>query len=377
MIQEPKMLMIGAAGRNAGKTELACRIIRNFSREIKITGIKVTAVDEGEHKCPRGPDSCGVCSSLEGPYCITEESEGPPGKDTSKLFAAGAEKVFWLRVKKDHLEEGFMALNEKTGPDVYTVCESNSLRLTVKPGLFLVLKGNGSKSVKKSCRKVINYADRTILSDGKKYEPEPEDIFIYNGKWSLLNRMAAIIMAGGQSSRMGKDKSLLPVNGKPMIQHIYDQVKPFFQEIMISSNEPEKLDFLNCKVIPDQIPGQGPLMGILSALEVSSFDLNFIAACDIPFVDMDFVNRMIACAEEYDAVVPVSEPGRYEPLFAVYRKSFIPVIKKALSKGRRKISDILKEGKINYIKIKDSDIINNLNTIEDYNNYLKREHIEA
>ena len=136
MIEQPNMLMIGSAGRNIGKTELACRLIRKFNPRIDIVGIKVTAIQEKGGKCPRGGEGCGVCTSLQGNYCITEERSGPPGKDTTKLLEAGAEKVYRLCVLKDHLEEGFVALMESIGDRAISICESNSLRQIVEPGLF-------------------------------------------------------------------------------------------------------------------------------------------------------------------------------------------------------------------------------------------------
>ena len=90
------MLMVGAAGRNAGKTEFACSVIRKFGRGHEIVGAKVTTIGQRGGACPRGGEGCGVCSSLEGNYCITEETGALPGKDTSRLLAAGARRVFWL-----------------------------------------------------------------------------------------------------------------------------------------------------------------------------------------------------------------------------------------------------------------------------------------
>ena len=77
--------------------------------------------------------------------------------------------------------------------------------------------------------------------------------------------------------------------------------------------------------MPDEVPEQGPLMGIVSALEASTNKLNFVVACDIPKINMSFVNRMITEANESqaDIVIPVTGKGKYEPLFAIYRKRII------------------------------------------------------
>ena len=155
--------MIGSAGVNVGKTELACELIRKFGKSTDIIGIKVTAIKEKDGRCPRGGFGCGVCSSLEGDFCITEETNAQSGKDTARLLAAGANQVFWLRVLKSHLEESLVALLDTIGHDAISVCESNSLRHVVEPGLFLVVKGPNSKIWKSSAGDVKKYADRIVV----------------------------------------------------------------------------------------------------------------------------------------------------------------------------------------------------------------------
>ena len=105
MIKLDGMLMIGSAGTNLGKTELACELLRKFSKNHNITGIKVTTIKDKDGQCPRGGEGCGVCSSLEGKFYITEEADGSSGKDTARILQAGASRVFWIRVLRGHLAE--------------------------------------------------------------------------------------------------------------------------------------------------------------------------------------------------------------------------------------------------------------------------------
>ena len=77
MIKLGGMLMIGSSGTNVGKTELACALLGKFGRNRNIIGIKVTTIRDKDGRCPRGGRGCGVCSSLEGEYCITEETTPP------------------------------------------------------------------------------------------------------------------------------------------------------------------------------------------------------------------------------------------------------------------------------------------------------------
>ncbi len=149
MIYAPYMLLIGAAGRDAGKTTFACEIIRRFY-EAPICATKVTAIQARDGLCPRGGEGCGVCTSLEGDFCVTEETDARGRKDTQRLLAAGAQRVLWLRVLKSKLEEGARVFLDSFCPDTPLICESNSLRNVVVPGLFLMVKHTESNEMKVS-----------------------------------------------------------------------------------------------------------------------------------------------------------------------------------------------------------------------------------
>ncbi|HPO12003.1 MAG TPA: hypothetical protein PLI09_01055 [Candidatus Hydrogenedentes bacterium] len=184
MLYAPNMLLIGAADRNAGKTVFACEVIRRF-REVPVLGAKVTAVQERDGKCPRGGQGCGVCSSLEGDFCLTEETETSGAKDTQRLLASGAQRVFWLRVLKQHLETGTQALLDALGPDTPVICESNSLRHAVKPGLFLMIQHRESNTFKVSAQGVRQYADETLSTDGQHFDFDFNRIKLANKRWVL------------------------------------------------------------------------------------------------------------------------------------------------------------------------------------------------
>jgi hypothetical protein len=170
-----------------GKTELACTVLRRFSlpgREI--VGIKVTTINERDGQCPRGGEGCGVCSSLEGVYLLTRETNVDSGKDTARLLAAGAGRVYWLRVLKTHLKEGLAALLDVIGDETTSICESNSLRSVVEPGVFLIAERKGAKVWKPSALEVKGYADRIVVSDGSSFDLDIRRIGLQDGGW-LLN----------------------------------------------------------------------------------------------------------------------------------------------------------------------------------------------
>ena len=358
--------MIGASDRNVGKTEFACSLIRKFSLRHDIVGLKVTTVDEGRSGCPRGGNGCGVCSSFEGNYCLTEETDNQSDKDTCRMLAAGAKKVFWLRVLKQHLEEGIDALQAAIGTDAISICESNSLRLIVEPGLFFMFKAAGSNKCKPSAASVEKYADRTVLFDGSSFDISLDEIELIDGRWVNKMRATAIIMAGGQSRRMGQDKAVLEIYGTPAIKYVFEQLRLYFDQILVSSNNMAKHSFPGVKVVPDEVAGKGPLMGIASALRVSRNDTNFVIACDIPEVDIDFVRRMIRESKGFDAVVPQTRAFQYEPLFAVYKKSILAEIDKAIASGKYRVIAPLEHCKVKYFDLHGDMQLRNLNTMNDY-----------
>ena len=372
MVELPHMLMIGSTGSNVGKTELACDLIRTFRHQGEMVGIKVTTIHERGGECPRGGEGCGVCSTLEENYCITEERNARADKDTSRLLAAGAQQVFWLRVLREHLEEGLAALMKRIPPDTVIICESNSLRLVAEPGIFLVVRQEPSSAIKSSCTEVIGLADRIVLSGADGFGLDLDDISLSRGNWRIRLSATALIMAGGKSARMGRNKSMLPLDGIPLIVHILDQLRPCFREIYISANDPDTYAHLGVDVIPDEVPGEGPLMGILSSLEASSHDCNFVVACDVPVLRYAFIRKMVHDVEGYDAVIPMTGKSRYEPLFAVYRKSMIAPMREVFEGGARKISDVFEKCRINFIDMSGETWYRNLNTIEEYTAFRDR-----
>ena len=376
MVKLDRMLMIGSAGANVGKTELACVVLRRFSGEGRdIVAIKVTTINEKDGQCPRGGEGCGVCSSLEGVYSIAEETDIASGKDTGKLLAAGASRVFWLRVLKTHLQEGLAALLDIVGPEVTSICESNSLRHEVEPGVFLVVERKGANTWKPSALEVKQHADRIVVSDGISFDLDIGRIRLEGGKWLLQSQATAIVMAGGGSHRMGIDKSTLQIRGRPIIEVLCKQLANRFEQILISANDLHRLAFLGYDVVVDKVPGQGPLMGIASALQASANELNLVVACDIPHVEWGFVRRMLAEAgsSQADIVVPVTGEDKYEPLLAVYRKNALGAMNKVLSSGGRKIAEVFTLCRVKYVELDDPGWLVNLNTKAEYEEFRKKQ----
>ncbi|NCU32376.1 MAG: molybdenum cofactor guanylyltransferase, partial [Candidatus Moranbacteria bacterium] len=149
------------------------------------------------------------------------------------------------------------------------------------------------KTIKPNCARVIRYADKIIEFDNMSWNFPPDRVIFKNNNWIVKEKATAIVLAGGKSSRMGEDKSLLPVNGRPLIAHIVDQLRDRFDEIIIGANDPEKYAFLNLPVVTDIEKDKGPLMGIYSCLNASTNDVNFVTACDIPVMNTKLISDML------------------------------------------------------------------------------------
>ena len=365
MVEIPGMLMVGARCKSDGKTAFTCSIINKFAGRHDIVGVKVTTVDNfntSHHPEVSGPKSGGPC---RGPWYITEEKNPHSNTDTGKMLAAGAKRVLWLLALKNHLDKAAQSLVETLGTETLSICESNRARSVIEPGAFIMIEGAKNRGWKPSAREVVEYADRVVLSDGTGFDIDLDDVQALGGRWIVKVPATAIILAGGSSSRMGRDKSMLPIAGHPMIKHVYEQIRPFFAETLVSSNDAALHDFLGATVVADDVAGKGPMMGIVSALRASANDVNFVIACDMPEVDTGLMRAMLRQVRDCDAVVPKVGTDFYEPLFAVYRKSALPAMEKLVQSGNNKIIDSFSRCRVRYVDLPGRQF-RNINTRAEY-----------
>jgi molybdopterin-guanine dinucleotide biosynthesis protein A len=182
---------------------------------------------------------------------------------------------------------------------------------------------------------------------------------------------AAIILAGGHSRRMRREKALLTVCGRTLIESLIDQLRPVFPNILVSAGEREKFAFLGLPVVVDEAPGQGPLPAILTALRASPCQTNFIVACDIPVVRLPFVREILALAHDSEIVVPRHGDGKFEPLFAAYDRGIAPVIARQIAAGNLRISSLFETCRTAFVAMDGQAWFRNLNTREEYHDFLK------
>lgn len=188
----------------------------------------------------------------------------------------------------------------------------------------------------------------------------------------IPDSVSAIILAGGQSRRMHREKSLLPVDGRALIETIIGQIAPHFNEIIVSAAVKDQFAFLKLPTVEDEKPGHGPLMAIMSALRASTHTVNFVMACDIPFIHIPFMKTILFHARTHDIVVPRYRDGKFEPLFAAYNRCIIPVIEKQIKKGDLKISSLFPLCRTEFIAMDNQKWFRNLNTMKEYHDYLRQ-----
>ena len=155
----PRLLQIGSTGRNSGKTVVATELIQRFKQQHRLVGLKIVTITGERGKCQRGGVGCGICTSIDSGYELTEEKQLKGQKDTMRLLAAGCEQVFLLKAFTDHLLAGFNTFLNQIPADAAVICESNSLRQVVRPGLFLMLTNHRLRPIKPTAAKVYPQAD--------------------------------------------------------------------------------------------------------------------------------------------------------------------------------------------------------------------------
>jgi len=354
----PGLLLIGSGRREAGKTELACRILRRFAARFPLVGVKVTPID------PEGGEGGPI---FEGPFRLSEEDGRIPGKDTSRLLAAGARRVLWLRVRRPELRAGLRALREKIGPGALVVAESSSLRALVDPDLFLMLQRPGPRQPKPAAGALAGFADRLVGFDGAGFDLDLAALDIAGGRWQLREPASAIVLAGGRSRRLGIDKSTLTIDGVRLIERVVGALRPHVREVLIGAADPARPELAGARTVVDRQPGLGPLMGLASCLAVSRSDRNLVAACDLPEIPAVLIERLLEEALCAEVSVPREADGNLEPLLAVYRRRLLPDIEHLLERGERRIRPLYSAHRVAYVELRALGLpaLPNLNTPQD------------
>jgi molybdopterin-guanine dinucleotide biosynthesis protein A len=193
---------------------------------------------------------------------------------------------------------------------------------------------------------------------------------------------AVIILAGGHSSRLGQNKALAHLAGKPLIIHVLDRLRTVGDEFLVSIGKAQALDDYrrvlptDVKVIQDSVDFHGPLAGFITALAECKSDSCFLAACDMPFIEPRVVEFLFERPRTAAAAVPRWQSSRLEPLHAIYACDSAKAVGNQITGlGARRMIDLVSsvhpvtfvsvESEVSFI---DSSLrtFRNLNTPEDF-----------
>lgn len=173
----------------------------------------------------------------------------------------------------------------------------------------------------------------------------------------MNSNITGIILAGGKSSRMGRDKSLLQIADKTLIEHVVDAIRDFVKEIIIVTNEEEKYSFLdNVSFVPDIEKNQGPLIGLISGISSINTDWCFVTSCDMPLIDGGIINYL--WQHRYGYIVTPSSIGGFEPMVSIYSKNVLPYAFDFILENKKSINGFITYiNSFNLVKIIDKKIL--------------------
>lgn len=184
--------------------------------------------------------------------------------------------------------------------------------------------------------------------------------------------MTGILLAGGKNSRMGANKAFLEIDGIRLIDKTINIYREIFSEIIIVTNDPlSYVEFTDAAVVTDIYKGKGPLGGIYTGLFYSKHNYAFVSACDMPYLNKDFISYLANQAGKHDVIVPELAEG-YQPLHAIHSRNCLPSIKPRLVADKLKITGFYRDMRVLAIGEeqilpfnKDGRLFQNLNTPED------------
>jgi len=155
-----------------------------------------------------------------------------------------------------------------------------------------------------------------------------------------LAGITGVILAGGNSTRMGRNKALLDFKGRPLIETVFRTMTELFAEVVVVTNSPEEYAFLPCPKIADIFVGGGSMAGIHAGLTWSRTPRIFAVACDMPYLDGGVIRGLAGLLGDEPVLVPETDGG-LEPLHAFYSKIALPALEEGLAADRKKIIDLL------------------------------------
>ena len=191
----------------------------------------------------------------------------------------------------------------------------------------------------------------------------------------MRSKVSGIVLAGGMSRRLGRNKAIEPLGGEPLISRVIGRLSEVTDETVVVVNDLERASALSlpdwAHVAVDIYPGGGSLGGIFTGLSSADGEWGLVVACDMPFLNVGLFNHILSARNGYDAVIPVLE-GRPEPTHAAYSKSCLPHMQQHLEADDLKIAHFFDDVRVKFIEEREIDLLDperlsffNVNTQED------------
>lgn len=182
-------------------------------------------------------------------------------------------------------------------------------------------------------------------------------------------KFSGILLAGGKSKRMGKDKAFINYLGKELYRYPLEILEHFCDDIIISSSNQKFLE-TGHKICPDEITGLGPMGGIYTCLKESQHEYSIVLGCDTPMINHQVIRELIANISQHSIIVAMNAEGFPESLIGIYKKTCSTSIKSHIEKQNYKMSDFIREknGHIQNLSLSHKELVqlfSNINTKQD------------
>lgn len=145
----------------------------------------------------------------------------------------------------------------------------------------------------------------------------------------MADGTTGLILAGGASRRMGRDKAHLPWGDATLIEHVVETLRPHVDELIVAVKDAGAFGGLRARVVEDLVPDAHALGGLYTGLTLAAYERCFVCACDTPFVNPTLIQFLVQQADGWDLVIPRTREG-LQPLHAVYRRTVLPAIEERL-----------------------------------------------
>ena len=164
----------------------------------------------------------------------------------------------------------------------------------------------------------------------------------------LYRHISGVILVGGKSSRYGRNKALVELDGISLIERVITVLKGLFENIVLITNSPDVYARFHLPMEQDIIKGLGPLGGIYTALQTISTEYGFFVPCDMPFLNSRLITHMISQRDEHDVVTP-KIGWKIETLYTLYRKTCLPEVERLIRNDQYQIIRFFDRVSVRYV----------------------------